>query len=246
MRRRRLLIAAVAAAVFGVAPGLRAATPDCAVPAELLRVEAKLPRLAKRLAAGQPVTIVAIGGGSTFGGAAGGPDLAYPRRLQVALAALYPKVPITVINKGVPRQATDEMLGRFAVDAFAADPTLVIWETGISDAVRGVEIDDFAASLETGIDRVTARGIDILLVDMQFSHRASALIDFDRYLSALHRVGDLKEVYVFPRYGMMRYWSEEHMFNLDDVAASERGRLAAAVYDCLGRRLAEAIRLAVR
>lgn len=244
--RRTLHWFAVAAATFWVATGSRAAMLDCAVPAELLQVEAKLPQVAKRLAAGQPVTIVAIGGGSTFGAAAGGPELAYPRRLQLALAALYPKVPIAVVNKGVPRQATQEMLGRFTADVFAAKPALVIWETGISDAVRGVEIDDFAAALETGIDQVRARGIDILLVDMQFSHRASALIDFDRYLSALHRVGDLKGVYVFPRYGMMRYWSEEHMFNLDDVAAGERARLAAAVYDCLGRRLADAIRLAAR
>src|SRR5579862_6780990 len=240
MRRLALFYAAAAAAILGSASGLHGAPRDCAVPAELLQVEAKLPQLAKRLAAGEPVTIVAIGGGSTVGAAAGGPDLAYPHRLQVALAALYSKVPISVVNKGVPRQATEEMLGRFQADVYAANPALVIWETGISDAVRGVEIDDFAAALESGIDRARARGIDILLVDMQFSHRATALIDFDRYLSALHRVGDLKGVYVFPRYGMMRYWSEEHMFNLDDVATGERARLAAAVYDCLGRRLAEA------
>jgi hypothetical protein len=37
------------------------------------------------------------------------------------------------------------------------------------------------------------------------------------YLTArAHRVADLNEVYVFPRYEMMRYWSEQKMFNFDE------------------------------
>jgi hypothetical protein len=36
------------------------------------------------------------------------------------------------------------------------------------------------------------------------------------------------------------------MFNFDEVAADERARLAARVYDCLGRKLAHAIRLAAQ
>ena len=45
---------------------------------------------------------------------------------------------------------------------------------------------------------------------------------------------------------MMRYWSEQNMFNFDEVAEDERARLAAKVYDCLGRKLAQAIRTAVQ
>jgi hypothetical protein len=50
---------------------------------------------------------------------------------------------------------------------------------------------------------------------------------------------------VFPRYAMMRYWSEKKVFNFDDVAEEDRAKLAARVYDCLGRRMAELIRDAV-
>jgi hypothetical protein len=60
----------------------------------------------------------------------------------------------------------------------------------------------------------------------------------------LHRVGDLADVYVFPRYEMMRYWSEQKVFNFDDVAADDRAKLAARVYDCLGHKLTEIIRRA--
>jgi len=237
--------AGAAVAVLALSAPGRAEPPECEVPPELLEVSVKLPHLAERLGARRPVTIVAIGGGSTKGAAAGAPELAYPQRLQVALAGYYPDVPIAVVNKGVPRQSTQEMVERFPTDVIAEDPVLVVWEAGISDAVRGIEIEDFAPALQAGIDEVKNRAIDIVLVDMQFSRRTSTVINFEQYLKALHRIGDLNEVYVFPRFEMMRYWSEQNVFDFDEVTEAERGRLAAKVYDCIGRRLAQAIRAAV-
>ena len=245
-QRLPLLILAGTVALMAAPASSRAAPRDCEVPPELLAISVKLPHLAERLHAKQPVNIVAIGGASTKGAAAGAPDLAYPHRLQVALAAFYPEVPINVVNKGVPRQSTQQMVQRFPTDVIAEDPILVVWEAGISDAVRGVEIDDFAAALQAGLDEMKNRAIDILLVDMQFSRRTSAVIDFEQYLNTIHRIGDVDEVYVFPRFAMMRYWSEQNMFNFDEVAEDERARLAAKVYDCIGKKLAEAIHTAVR
>jgi acyl-CoA thioesterase-1 len=138
------------------------------------------------------------------------------------------------------------MVERFPTDVFAEKPVLVVWETGISDAVRGIDRDQFAAALQTGIEEVKNRAIDIVLVDMQFSRRASTVIDFEHYLNMIHRVGELNEVYVFPRFAMMRHWSEQNMFNFDEVPENERTKLAAKVYDCIGRTLAEAIRSAAR
>jgi hypothetical protein len=247
MNRRTVLRAAGAifAAVAMPAAGF-ADPPGCAVPAELTEVTVTLPHLAARLRAKQPVTIVAIGGGSTKGAAAGSPDLAYPQRLQAALQAMYPGVPIKVVNKGVSRQSTQQMLARFPTDVIAEDPVLVVWEAGISDAVRGIDIDTFAAALQSGIEEVKNRTIDIVLIDMQFSRSTTTVIDFERYLNTIHRIGDVNEVYVFPRFKMMRYWSEQNMFNFDEVAEDERTRLAAKVYDCIGRKLAGAIQDAAR
>jgi len=255
-RRWHLRVAALAVASFhlGLLPARAEQAPaehartehDCEVPPEMMQVSVKLPHLAARLKAREPVNIVAIGGASTTGTAAGSPELAYPHRLQLALAKFFPDVPITVVNKGVPRQSTRQMVGRFATDVIPEDPILVVWETGISDAVRGIEVEDFTSGLQAGIDEIKNRGIDILLMDMQFSRSTATVIDFERYLTALHRVAELNEVYVFPRYEMMRYWSEQNMFNFDEVAAEERARLAARVYDCIGRKLAQAIRLAAQ
>lgn len=236
------LVAMLAAPLAAV----RAESPPCQVPAELQRIDMRLPHLAARLRAHKPVTVVAIGGGSTAGAAAGSPDLAYPSRLREALARRYPESAIVVVNKGVPRQSAEQMRERFPRDVFAEHPVLVIWETGIVDAVRSTPIDEFADAVQRGLGALNERGIDTILVDMQFSRTTTAMIDFDLYLSTLHQVGELDGVYVFPRFEMMRYWSEQNMFNFDEVAAGERTRLAARVYDCIGRRLASAIRLAVQ
>jgi acyl-CoA thioesterase I len=234
-----------AAAIMSL-PSAFGSDARCDVPAELIRVEVTLPHLSERLRARIPVKIVAIGGASTTGAAAGSPDLAYPHRLQEILDRWYPDIPITVVNKGVPRQTAQQMLERFPSDVLAEDPILVIWETGTTDAVRGVEIDDFAAALQNGIDQLKTRSIDIILIDMQFSRSTVTVIDFERYLSTLHRVGEVNELYVFPRFEMMRYWSEQNVFNFDGVAKDERASLAASVYECIGRKLAEAIRLALQ
>jgi acyl-CoA thioesterase I len=224
----------------------RSGTDPCDVPEELMQVDDKLPHLAERLRAEQPVRIVAIGGASTTGLAAGSSDLAYPHRLQEILARGYPSSSVTVVNRGVPRQTAQQMLERFPTDVIPEDPVLVIWETGTTDAVRGVAVDDFAATLQTGIDELKARSIDIMLIDMQFSHSTVTVIDFERYLNALHRIGDVNDVNVFPRFEMMRYWSEQNVFNFDGVAKDERASLAAKVYECIAGKLAEAIRVALR
>ncbi|HYZ39728.1 MAG TPA: GDSL-type esterase/lipase family protein [Stellaceae bacterium] len=224
----------------------RAGAAACDAPDELMRFDDKLPHLAERLRAGGPIKIVAIGGASTAGLAAGSSDLAYPHRLQETLAAWYPSSPVTVVNRGVPRQTAQQMVERFPTDVIAEDPVLVIWETGTTDAVRGIGVDDFATALQTGIDELKAHAIDIILVDMQFSHSTATVIDFERYLNALHRVGDANDINVFPRFEMMRYWSEQNVFNFDEVAKDERAGLAAKVYACIANKLAEAIRIALR
>ncbi len=240
-----LALAGILTAMLAAAPALAAEPDECATPPELMEAGTQLPNLAARLRAHQPAKIVAIGGASTIGLAAGSPDRSYPHQLDQILSHDYPQASITVVNKGVPRQSARQNLDRFPTDVFAEDPVLVVWETGINDAVRGTDVDDFAETLQTGIDQLKNRAIDIIMVDMQFSRSATALINFEAYLKALHRVGDLAEVYVLPRFAMMHYWSEQKVFNFDEVAPEDRAKLAARVYNCIAYKLAQVIRRAV-
>lgn len=213
----------------------------CEVPQALIEDDPALTATAARLKGGLPLTIVAIGDASTAGTAAGGAAQAYPHWLQVALQRRHPESAITVLNRGVPRETTATMVTRFAKDVIPADPTLVIWETGTVDAVRGVAIDDFAGALEAGIAALRHHKYDIMLVDMQYNPNIETVMDFAPYLEALHNAADIENVYLFRRFEIMKYWSEAGLFDLTGIPRNMRPSIAAQIYRCLGESLARAV-----
>jgi lysophospholipase L1-like esterase len=215
---------------------------DCAVPQELLLDDPKLKFTGQKLRAKAPLTIVAIGGASTAGTAAGdGAKFGYPHQLEEALRKRHAGVQITVINKGVPRQTTADMVQRFAKDVLPANPTLVIWETGTVDAVRGNDVDQFADELTQGIAALREHNLDIMLVSMQYNPSTGSVINFEPYLEALRHAADLEDVYLFRRYEIMKNWSETGVFDFVDVPKEQRVQLADHVYHCLADAMAEAI-----
>jgi lysophospholipase L1-like esterase len=234
-----LLLAGI---MLAAPPPALAAAPDCSVPDELLFDEALLPGVAEALHGKQPVTIVAIGGAGTAGIATADPERdSYPRRLQDALRRRHPGVPITVVNKGVARQTAQEMVDRFAQDVYALAPTLVIWETGTVDAVRSTDIETFAGALQTGIDALRQHKLDTILINMQYSRSTASVINFQPYLETMEQRADVDDIYLFRRFEMMRYWSENGVFEFADVPREQRATLASQVYGCLAERLADAI-----
>src|ERR1700719_3738121 len=99
---------AVAAVPRPVTPAAlpQAGAPDavppatCSAPTEFTRFDRPLVRTARRLASGEPLTIVAIGSSSTAGAGASSPDASYPNRLAVELKQRFPLQDITLVNPG--------------------------------------------------------------------------------------------------------------------------------------------------
>ena len=133
---------AVAAAQRPVTPSAlpqtSAVTPaTCGAPTEFSHLDRPLVRTARRLASGEPLTIVAIGSSSTAGAGASSPDASYPSRLAVELKQRFPLQDITVLNRGVNGEETEDMMARFATGVIAAHPQLVLWQVGTNSVLRG-------------------------------------------------------------------------------------------------------------
>jgi acyl-CoA thioesterase I len=233
------LMAAVGIGLLSLPGSAPAQGQDCAVPASFYDTEPPLPKTAAAIASDQPVSIVAIGGASTLGHAAGSPDLAWPARLAVALASRFPAARVTVDNRAVARQTAQEMAARLDREVIPLKPTLVIWETGTTDAVQGTELDEFRQTMQDGIDRLRASGAEIVLMDMQFSRQTHAVINFDRYESVLREVTDANEVPLFRRYDIMRHWAENGLFDLITADHDKLQLVASRLYDCIGRAVAD-------
>jgi acyl-CoA thioesterase I len=235
------LMAAAGIGLLSLLGSALAQGQDCVVPASFYDTEPTLPKIAAAIASRQPVSIVAIGGASTLGRAAGSSDLAWPARLAVALTNRFPAARVTVDNRAMASQTAQEMAARLDREVIALKPTLVIWETGTTDAVRGTELDEFRQTIQAGIDRLRAAGAEVVLMDAQFSRRTHAVINFDRYESVLREVTDANEVPLFRRHDMMRHWAESGLFDLMTGDHDKLQLIASHLYDCIGRAVAEFI-----
>jgi hypothetical protein len=236
-----LLALTLALPLLKAAAQPQAPSAACAAPADLLQSETTLPGLAPILAGHGSLTVVAIGGASTLGAAAGDPDRAFPHRLQEILRRRFPTLSVTVLNKAIPHQSAEEMVARFATDVLPFQPDLVLWETGTTDAVRGVDLDTFAMTLQDGVDQLRRRHVAVLLIDLQYARVTESVIEFEPYLDALHQFADANDVALFRRFEIMQLWSENGAFDLHDVPKAARAAQAAQLYGCLAERLADVI-----
>ena len=218
---------------------------ECSVPESFYEFEPPLTKTVKALADGRKVVIAALGGASTLGVAASAADLAWPARLAAALPDRFPSARIQMVNLAVARQTAKGAADRLERDVLPLKPTLVIWETGTMEAVRGTDVDEFRETLQAGIDKLRADGAEVVLMNMQFSRDTDAMIRFEPYLIALRELADANDVPLFRRYGIMRHWAETGLLNLRARDDEKRRQLAAKLYDCIGRAIADFIKYGV-
>jgi hypothetical protein len=164
---------------------------------------------------------------------AAGAGLAYPARLEAALNQRLSMVAVKVVTRTKNGETADVMRRNMKDLLVDEKPNLVIWQTGTVDAIRRVEVDDFRAALEGGVDALQAGGADVILMNMQYSPRTESMIQVGPYVDEMRAVAQQREVPLFDRFAIMRYWSDEGAF--DFYAAGKDNGLAQRVHDCLGR-----------
>lgn len=234
-----VLIAAMAVALLPAVTRPFAQERECPVPERFYTFEPPLTKTVKALAGRREVVIAVLGGASTMGVAAGGLDHAWPARLGSALAERFPSKRTKVINLAVGRQTAKRGAERLDRDVLPLKPTLVIWETGTMEAVRGTDVDEFRETVQSGVDKLRAAGAEVVLMNMQFSRAADAVIHFEPYLVAMRQLADGNDVALFRRHGIMRHWAENGALDLR-AGDGEKGReLAAKLYDCIGQAMAD-------
>lgn len=203
-----------------------------------------LPRVARRISAGEPVTIVAFGSSTTVGFGTSSPAYTYPNRLADQLRRKFPTSDITVINRGMGGQDAPEMMKRFDAAVLASDPDLVIWQLGTNTVVKGDagDVAATAALLEDGIARLQARGIDVVLIDPQYVPAVAAKTEnASRMVKLLGDVARLKNVSIFPRFEVMRQWHEDEKLPFDKFVIGDGLHMNDWGYACFAQLLGDTI-----
>ncbi len=181
----------------------------CSASAELAHFDRPLLHTMRRLASGKPLTIVAIGSSSTAGAGATSPAATYPSRLAVELRARFPGHDITVLNRGVNGEETDDMMARFTNDVFAAHPQLVLWQVGTNSVLRDHPLGSHSIELRKGIEELKAvTDADVVLIDPQYAPKVLAKAETPGMVEQIALAAKEENVDLFRRFEVMRDWHD--------------------------------------
>jgi hypothetical protein len=211
------------------------APPSCEVPAYLLTSESALPKVAEAVKNGHSLDILVVGSRSSTINTSDGS--AYPGRLQAMLRDKLPGVAVNISIELQVKKTAAEVAGGLVKLVEAKKPTLVIWQTGTVDAMRSVDPDDFRGAVDEGVAALQKAGVDVVLVNLQYSPRTETMISATPYLDNMRVVAQQHDVPLFDRFAIMHHWNDQGDFDL--FSASHGLDLAKRVHDCLGRALSQ-------
>jgi len=225
------------------APAGPSAGTLCVVPREMVRFKFALPNLMRAVAKGDTVDIIALGSSSTAGSGASSPSASYPARLDVELDRRFPGKDFRVANYGTGGMLARDMLERIHehIATLPKPPALVIWQTGVNDAVQDVGVSEFASILKRGILDLRSAGIDVILVDMQFYPRSERVAVYGDYLKAMRKAAEDNRVALFARYNVMKHLIKSGQHTPEELLAPDNFHLNDLSYGCLAELLADSI-----
>jgi acyl-CoA thioesterase-1 len=218
-----------------------ASTFSCTTPAEFARFGNPLRHTARRIAAGEPLTIAAVGSSSTAGAGASSPAASYPSRLAVELKQRFPALDIAVLNRGVNGEETAQMMARFESGVLSAHPDLVLWQVGTNSVLRDHPLKPHSVLLHEGIAELEAAGADVVLIDMQFAPRVIAKPETQGMEDQIALVAKEANVDLFNRFALMRNWHEVQQIPFEAFVAPDQLHMNDWGYACVAKLLATAI-----
>lgn len=233
------IIALIAAIAF--VNGAAAAEPaeQCDVPQSLASTDSDLARVTSDIKDHHRLDISVIGTGSSSLPGPEGVRFAYPARLEDTLKQMLPGIDVKVTAHVQSRASAAEMEAQLKKILADDKSSLVIWQAGTADALRGVEPDDFRTSLDSGMDEIQGAGADVILMNMQYSPRTESMLDVSAYADVMRWAAQQHNAMLFDRLAIMHYWTDQGVFDL--YAATKDYDMARKVHDCIGRTLASQI-----
>jgi lysophospholipase L1-like esterase len=213
----------------------------CSAPAEFARFDHPLLHTMRRLASGEPLTIVAIGSSSTAGAGASSSAATYPSRLAADLRARFPGHDITVLNRGVNGEETDTEMARFQTGVIDEHPQLVLWQVGTNSVLRDHPLGPHSVQLREGIERLKDADADVILIDPQFSPAVLAKSETAAMVEQIAITAKEENVDLFRRFAVMRDWREVQHLAFDVFVSPDQLHMNDWSYGCVAQLLSEAI-----
>jgi acyl-CoA thioesterase I len=219
-------------------PAISSMSASCDVPESDIAAPLPLPRLTEALARNEPVRIVAIGSSSTVGVGASTPEQNYPNQLVKILGRSLEGRTITILNRGISGEkaaaTADRLNGLLDTDK----PTLVLWQVGTNDALARISIEEFEKTVQTGLQLLKSKQIDVVLVGLQYTPASVLDKHYADIRTALKRVAEKESVLHVSRYAAMQFLESKKgpsLLSGDGLHLNDLG------YRCMAEHIAQAV-----
>ena len=237
-------LVAVLLLLGAVIPPSAAATPPalrCTAPEAVTRFKVSLPNTARAIRRGEALVIVAIGSSSTQGVGASDQAHTYPALLAEELQRRWPRLAVTVVNKGVGGEDAEQMLARFPRDVLPYRPQLVIWQTGSNSALQSRDVQSYEHTIREGIARLKEARMDVILMDPQYAPRILGRPIHKAIVDTIGEVSNDLKVALFRRFAVMRHWVTSGQYRMEDIISQDQLHMNDASYHCIARLLADSL-----
>lgn len=183
-------------------------------------------RTIERLAAGAPISLVALGDSLTQGWMV---TKGYLDFLREMLHAKFPKSRFKLINSGIPGDTADSGLYRLKWDVLHYKPDCIFIQYAINDAFSGFTEQQFKSIIKEIIDKIRENGdSDIMLITSGYIGDNDDNRHIEKYY---HQLEVLGQEYCIPVVQTHEYWkkkiSEGTLFlslvQYDNVHPTEEG-----------------------
>jgi len=211
----------------------------CATPPDFAGLEHAPVHFRQRIEEGRPIKIVAIGSSSTFGSGASTPASSYPSRLEAEFKAMYPGLPVTVLNKGIGGEEAPQMIARFQADVIEENPDLVLWQLGSNSVLRDHPTP--GEVIRQAVEELKSTGTEVILINPQFAPKILAKADVGRTVDIITATARDAEVGLFDRFAVMRFWRETENIPFEQFLSPDLLHMNDWSYGCTARLLAAAI-----
>lgn len=199
-----------------------------------------LPALARKLDAGAPIRIVALGSSSTEGTPDIARDAIYPAVLGRELSASL-HASVEVINKGKGGEDVFAMAARLERDVFSQKPDLVVWQLGANDVLQRDGVAGPIARIQQVLDEFRLREMPVVLVDLQAGPAFDRDKDTEVMQAAIERASERNGVMHFHRQALMRRLIDLKAAEMPDLVLKDGIHMSALAHQCTGQLLARQI-----
>ena len=165
----------------------------------------------------------------------------YPSQLTVELNQHFPRLSITMLNRGVGGEEVPDMLARFDSAVIAAKPDLVLWQLGTNSVIRNHQLVGHSAMIRAGLAKIRAIGADVVLIDPQFAPKVIAKPEAEKMVALISSTAKKEDVDLFRRFDVMRHWHEVDHLGFETFVSPDGLHMNDWSYACMAKGLGNAI-----